>query len=92
MSYWIRFSGASPKLLEKTGDFYESESIKYTRYGVLVFIPAILGAISGGYAISTIVENQIIIGTFAVIWFFVILFIDMAISATMYKSNRSGKI
>lgn len=86
---WIKFSGASPKLLEKTDEFYEKESIKYTRYGILVFIPAILGAISGGYAISTIVENQIIIVAFAVLWFFVILFIDMAISATMYKTKKS---
>lgn len=86
---WIKFSGASPKLLEKTGDFYEKESIKYTRYGMLVFVPAILGAISGGYAISTITDNQIVMVVFGIVWFFVILFIDMAISATMYKTKKS---
>ena len=86
---WIKISGASPQLLEKTGDFYEKESIKYTRYGMLVFIPAILGAFSGGYAISTITDSQIVMVGFAILWFFVILFIDMAISATMYKSKKS---
>lgn len=89
MLNWIKFSGASPKLLEKTGDFYEKESIKYTRYGILVFVPAILGAISGGYAISTITDNQIVMVVFGFLWFFVILFIDMAISATMYKTKKS---
>lgn len=85
---WIKLSGASKDLINRTGIFKQKESIKYSRYGRLILIPPILGAIGSYYAFSIIERNQYICAAFAAIWFFIILAVDMAMSATMYKSDR----
>ncbi len=85
---WIKLSGASKDLINRTGIFKQHESIKYSRYGRLILVPPILGAIGSYYAFSIIEKNQYICAVFAAIWFFIILAVDMAMSATMYKSDR----
>jgi Domain of unknown function (DUF4407) len=89
---WIKLSGASKNLLNETGKFEEKESIKYARYGRLVVIPAILGGIAGAYAFSTILDNPYWCFFFGLLWFFIVLAVDMAMSATMYKSKRDSPI
>lgn len=89
---WVNLSGVSKNLLDETGKFKEKETIKYARYGRLIVIPAILGGIAGSYAISTILDNLYLKIAFGFLWFFIILSVDMAISATMYKSKNNSSI
>jgi hypothetical protein len=86
---WVRLSGASKDLIDKTGIFKEKETIKYTCNGQLLLIPATLGTIGAYYAFSTIEENPYFCTFFAIIWFCIIFIIDRTISATMYKSNKN---
>ena len=89
---WIKLSGASKNLLDKTGEFSEKETIKYSSYGRLVLIPAILGGFAGTYAFSTILDNNYLSIAFGILWFSIVLVIDMAMSATIYKSKRDKPI
>ena len=36
---WIKLSGASKDLINRTGIFKQKESIKYSRYGRLILVP-----------------------------------------------------
>lgn len=87
---WIRLSGASKDLLDETGKFKQKESIKYARYGRLVLIPAILGGIAGTYAFSVILDNIYACLAFGVLWFFIVFAVDMAMSATLYKTKNGS--
>lgn len=86
---WIGLSGASRNLIEKTGIFQERELIKYARYGRIITIPAVLGAIAAGYAASTFNDNHYIYIGAAILWFFIVLWVDMFLSSTLYKSKRA---
>lgn len=86
----VELSGVSTDLLRETDKFQQKEKIKYSRYGQLVLIPAILGFIAGTYAFSVISNNIYACIAFGAIWFFVILSVDMAMSATIYKSKHGS--
>ena len=88
---FLRLSGASTDLLKHTGIFQQKEEIKYSRYGKLIVIPAILGGFAGGHALSTIFDNFYWCLAWGIFWFFAVLFIDMAMSATLYKTTKVNK-
>lgn len=87
---WVKLSGASTEIIKRTGIFQEQETIKFSRYGKIVGVPAVLGCIAATYAVSTLVNNPYIYVTFGILWFFIILFFDMFLSSTQYKSSKPG--
>lgn len=89
---FLRLSGVSTDLLKHTGSFQQKEQIKYSRYGKLIIIPAVLGGFAGGHALSTIFDDFYWCLAWGVFWFFAVLFIDMAMSATLYKTTKDKKI
>ena len=55
----------------------------------LVFIPALMGLISGTYAISTFIDNQWFSVFFGIICFFIMLSVNRLFVATLDKSKNS---
>lgn len=83
---WL--AGADQNILDQCSN---SEKNKITGFGTLVLIPAIVGLFSMTYAISTITNNVFLYASGGIIWFFIILFIDKFIVATLYKSKLESK-
>ena len=87
---WVKLSGASTEIIKRTGVFQEQETIKFSRYGKIVGIPAVLGCIAATYAVSTLANNPYIYIPLGILWFFIILRFDMFLSSTQYKSSKPG--
>ena len=86
MFQWL--AGADQNILDQCSN---SEKNKITGFGTLVLIPAIVGLFSMTYAVSTVTDNKILYIIGGLIWFFIILFIDKFIVATLYKTKLENK-
>ena len=85
--FWF-CSGANTKVLEQV----ESEHGKYINQGFAIFIIGIVGAGTGGYAISTIVTSRLAIYLGGALWGLVLSSIDRSmISGFNKKTNPSFK-
>jgi Domain of unknown function (DUF4407) len=87
---WVKLSGASTDIIKRTGVFQEQETIKFSRYGKIVGIPAVLGCIAATYAVSTLANNPYVYIPLGILWFGIILAFDMFLSSTQYKSSKPG--
>lgn len=88
---FVFLSGADDKILAQCEELEPTERTKYIGYGTTVAIPAVLGGISLGYAISTFMNNPLIYIPAGIVWFFVILAIDRFMVSTLHKSEIHNK-
>ncbi|MCB9080902.1 MAG: DUF4407 domain-containing protein [Lewinellaceae bacterium] len=87
-NFFIWCAGADRDLLERCG---RSEHIKQAGYGGLVLIPAILGACSMTYAVSTLTDNPWAYAGAGLVWAWVVFVFDRFIVSTFRKSESPRK-
>ncbi len=80
-------SGADLDIIEKCGKTKKTERIKFACFGILLFIPAIVGMFSMMYIVSMFTNNPWFFIPAGIVWFFIVLFIDRSIIATSFKSK-----
>ncbi|WP_255036069.1 DUF4407 domain-containing protein [Lacihabitans soyangensis] len=73
--FFIRIAGHNPETVEKTTP---AEKSRIVNLGLVLFIPVIMGGISGGYA-ATFISPAPYAWTFGIVWALVIYLIDRAI-------------
>lgn len=74
-TFFIRFAGHSPQTVEATTP---SEKSRIVTMGLVLFIPVLMGGVSGGYA-ATFLSSSPWAWTFGIIWAVVVYLIDRAI-------------
>lgn len=85
---FIFLAGSDEELLSKCST---TERIKYALYGILILIPTISAFISMNYALSTFVDNIILIYLVSFAWGAAILTIDRFIVSTFHKDEKTLK-
>ena len=83
---WL--AGTDREIFEKCSD---SDKNKIIGLGLMVPIPAVAGAFSMAYAVSTIIDTFFISAFAGLIWFFMVLFIDRFLVSTLSKSKFGDK-
>lgn len=88
---FIALSGADDGILRQCGENEKSERTKYKNYGLTVAVPATLGGISFGYAVSTIASETWIFVCAGILWAGIIFIIDRFLISTLYKSELHNR-
>jgi len=65
-----------------------TEYAKYAAQGGLILFTAIMAALSGGYAFSTIFESKTLAFVFGIFWGLIIFYLDRFIVNTMYSDGK----
>lgn len=81
--FWF-CSGANTEVLKKV----ESEQGKYTNQGFAIFIIGIVGACTGGYAISTVFTSRLVIYAGGAIWGLILSSIDRSMVSGFNKTTN----
>ncbi len=75
----ITLSAADSEILEECPKW---ERLKYAAFGASILVPFLFGMIASAYAISTLTENKVYIGGFALVWGFIIITVDRVLLST----------
>ncbi|MEL6988354.1 MAG: DUF4407 domain-containing protein, partial [Bacteroidota bacterium] len=81
--FWF-CSGANIQVLERV----ESEQSKYTNQGFAIFIIGIVGACTGGYAISTVFTSRLVIYAGGALWGLILSSIDRSMISGFNKTTN----
>ena len=81
--FWV-CSGVNRKVVRQC----PTEYAKYAGMGGTIFFTACMAALSGGYAISTVFNNEIISACFGLFWGLLIFNLDRLIVNTMYSDGK----
>ncbi len=87
---FIWLSGADTQILKRCTHLGRTEQIRFAGIGTLVLVPAVLGAVSMSYAVSTVTKEPRLYQGAGLVWGLVVLLIDRYLVSTVFKSHLSG--